>query len=265
MGIFEAIILAIVEGITEIMPVSASGHLAIISNLLEVSNAPFTQDYARMLPIGVMLAILYSYWKRFTKIDSSHFYRKIVLAAAPSIVIFVLLSSYIESILLTTKAVAFTLIIGGIFFLFLDSVFRDSERSIKRMSRIGTPNAIAIGIWQILGLIPGIGRTAAAIIGGLQQGLTRTMAAEFGFFACVPIIFGISLFQLIKAMATNPSGLKDNAVTLVLGIGVSFIVSLITLRFMMQFIEKYGFKYFGWYRIVAGFVIFYLTTKGFLS
>lgn len=264
MGIFEAIVLAIVEGITEIMPVSGSGHLALISSLLEVNAEPFTPYYLDLMQFGVIGAILYMYWKRFTKADSKGFYKKIFIGAVPAIVLFILLGALAERYLLTSKALALTLIIGGVFFLFIDFVFRDSERSIKRMSRITTPNSIVIGIWQCLGIIPGIGRTAAAIIGGLQQGLTRTMAAEFGFFISVPTMLGVSAYKLIRAMVTNADVLKQNASTLAIGNVVAFVVALISVRFMMQFIEKYGYRYFGWYRIAAGFIIFYLIAKGYL-
>jgi undecaprenyl-diphosphatase len=264
MQIFEAIVLAIVEGITEVMPVSGGGHLAIITALLEVKADPFTPYYTDLLQFGIVVAILYMYWKRFTKVDTTGFYRKLLLGSAPAAVCFVILSGVADRYLLSFKAIAFSLIMGGVFFLFLDFAFRDSERSIKRMSRITSSNALAIGFWQCVGIVPGLGRTGAGIFGGLQQGLTRTMATEFGFFVSVPTMFVVSLLKLAKAMAANPAILRANIPTLAIGNAVTFVVALITVRFMMQFIEKYGFRYFGWYRIGAGFVIFYLVSKGYI-
>ncbi|HMP94205.1 MAG TPA: undecaprenyl-diphosphate phosphatase [Phnomibacter sp.] len=265
MGSFEAIILAIVEGITDIMPVAARGHLHAIAHLLDLKDDKFANLYMDLLQFGVVMAVLYSYWKRFTKLDTSHFYRKLLLGSVPTLVVFFVAGIFFEKYLLTNRAIALALILGGIFFLFVDFVFRDSERSVKRMSRIGTGNAIAVGIWQIAGLVPGLGRPAAAIIGGLQQGLTRTMAAEFSFFISVPTYLGMSFYRLITAMIQQPDNLRENATYLVLGNGISFVVGLITVRFMMQFIEKFGFKYFGWYRIVAGFAILYLSSKGLME
>jgi undecaprenyl-diphosphatase len=264
MGIFEAIVLAIVEGISEVLPVSSSGHLCVVSALLEVNTEAFTPYYLDLLQFGVVIAILYMYWKRFTKVDTTGFYRKLLLGSIPTTIVFIALGALAEKYLLTYRAIAFTLIVGGVFFLFIDFVFRDSERSIKRMSRITSGNALAVGLWQCLGIVPGIGRTAAGIFGGLQQGLTRTMAAEFGFFVSVPTMFAVSVFKLIRAMMSNPGILRENASSLAIGNIVTFVVALIAVRFMMQFIEKYGYKYFGWYRIIAGFIIFYLVSKGYI-
>ncbi|TAD93450.1 MAG: undecaprenyl-diphosphate phosphatase, partial [Bacteroidetes bacterium] len=214
MGIFEAIVLAIVEGIAEVMPVSANGHLAVMSSLLQVNTETFTPYYTDLLQFGVMGAILYLYWKRFTKVDTSGFYKKLLFGSLPAIVFFVLFSGFANRYLLTYRAIAFTLIMGGVFFLFIDFIFRDSERSIKRISRVTSGNALVVGLWQVLGIVPGLGRTAAAIFGGLQQGMTRTMATEFAFFVSVPTLFFLGVYKVISAMISNPAVLRENASTL---------------------------------------------------
>jgi undecaprenyl-diphosphatase len=264
MGIFEAVVLAIVESISEVMPVSGIGHYNIIANLLEINEEPFTPIYGIAIQFGIVAGILYMYWKRFTKIDNSGFFRKLILGALPGILFFILFGGLLEKYLLSTKGIAFSLIISGVFFLFIDLVFKDSEKSAKRLSRVSTNNSLVIGFWQCLGIFPGLGKTSAAIIGGLQQGLTRTMAAEFAYFISVPTLLFINVYKLLFAINGHTDLIKSNFSLIAIGNIISFACAVISIRFIMQFLQKFGFRYFGWYRIIAGFTIFYLISKGFL-
>jgi undecaprenyl-diphosphatase len=262
MGLFEAIVLALVEGITEFLPISSTGHMIVVSSLLEIQKEEFTKLYEVFIQFGAILSVVYLYWKRFTKVDNTEFFIKLGIGMIPALILGFLLGDYVDKLLESPRTVAISLIVGGVFFLFIDTLFRDSVNSVRRISRISRKNAFVIGFWQCLALVPGISRSAASIIGGLQQGLTRQMAAEFSFFLAVPTMLAAATYKTIKVMIKSPDIMRENLTVLAIGNVVAFIVAVISIRFMMQFVEKYGFKYFGWYRIVAGLFIFYLLSKG---
>lgn len=251
MSIFQAIILAIIEGLTEFLPVSSTGHMIIGSSVLGIAENQFVKNYTVIIQFGAILSVLVLYWKRFLK--SIDFYVKLFVAFIPAAIIGFLASDYIDMLLENVIVVAVTLLLGGIFLLFVDKIFEQNEKSPD--SEPNLKSAFIIGVFQVIAMIPGVSRSAATIIGGLTQKLTRKAAAEFSFFLAVPTMFAATSYKLLKIYQSETGFTSHDIQVLAVGNIVAFIVALLAIKLFIGFLTKHGFKVFGWYRIVVGLVI----------
>ena len=272
MSIFQTIVIAIVEGLTEFLPVSSTGHMIITQALLGVDSTPFAKAFTVIIQFGAILSVVVLYWKRFFKMNKLpenyaqnkiglkrtwsvfsfrfDFYVKLFVAFLPAAVIGFLAGDYIDLLLENVTVVAVMLLLGGVFMLFIDKIFNktidNQEISYKR--------AWLIGFFQCIAMIPGVSRSMATIVGGLSSKLNRKNAAEFSFFLAVPTMAAASGYTLLK-LVRNPATanlLTDNLGTLLLGNLVAFLVAIAAIKFFIGFLTKYGFKAFGWYRILVG-------------
>ncbi len=251
---FEALILAIVEGITEFLPVSSTGHMILAEGLMGMKSNDFVQAFIINIQFGAILSVVVLYWKRF--FQTMKFYYKLFVAFIPAAVFGLLLSDYIDMLLENVYVVAVMLILGGIVLVFVDNWFKDG----KDDEEVTYPKALKIGFFQVIAMIPGVSRSAATIIGGMTQKLSRKAAAEFSFFLAVPTMFAASGYKLMK----NYSAINtDNIGILIFGNVVAFIVALIAIKSFITYLTKHGFKMFGYYRIVVGVVILVLLGLGY--
>lgn len=258
MTIFEAVVIAIVEGITEFLPISSTGHMIITEALMGMNIDEFTKAFTVNIQFGAILSVVVLYWKRF--LQSWTFYQKLIVAFLPAAVIGFLANDIIDSLLENVMVVAITMLVGGILLLFVDKWFNKENPD----QEVTYPKALKIGFWQCIAMIPGVSRSAASIIGGMQQKLSRTNAAEFSFFLAVPTMAAASGYKLLKIIL-EPNGvsmLRDNLTTLLIGNAVAFIVAMIAIKTFITFLQKNGFKVFGWYRIVVGLVLITLLLMG---
>ncbi len=265
MSIFETIIIAIVEGLTEFLPISSTGHMIITSSLLHISADPFTKLFEVAIQFGAILSVVVLYWKRFFSLNKMNFYFKLVVAVIPALALGFIFSKKIDELLESPLTVSITMLVGGILLLFIDSLFK--QPTIEKEENISLSKAFTIGVWQCLAMIPGTSRSAASIIGGMQQKLTRNLAAEFSFFLAVPTMAAATGYKLLKAWKENPELLqnKDNLIALALGNIVAFVVALIAIKFFIGFLQKHGFRLFGWYRVIIGALLLTLILTGYLK
>lgn len=276
MTIFDTIMIAIVEGLTEFLPVSSTGHMIITQNLLGVESTEFVKAFTFIIQFGAILSVVVLYWKRFFKLNHTpapegatplkkflhkyDFYWKLFVAFIPAAVLGLLFNDLIDEMLESVTVVATTLILGGIFMLFCDKIFNKGSEETKLTEK----RAFWVGMFQCISMIPGVSRSMATIVGGMSQKLTRKAAAEFSFFLAVPTMFAATIFKLLKIFM-EPNGieiLKANLGTLLLGNAVAFIVALLAIKFFISFVTKYGFKAFGWYRIIIGAIILAMVFTG---
>ncbi len=265
MTTLQAIIIGIVEGITEFLPISSTGHMIITSSLLGISKEKFTKLFEVCVQLGAILSVVVLYWKKFFDFSKLQFYVKLIIAVIPALLLGYLLSDKIDALLESPTTVGVSLLVGGIILMFIDKVFTVSE--IEKEEKISPINAFIIGLWQVLAMIPGVSRSAASIIGGMQQKLSRKLAAEFSFFLAVPTMCAATGYKLLKAFKTNPEMLKDKNNLLALGVGnvVAFFVALIAIKTFISYVQKHSFKVFGIYRIIAGITILTLIYFGVIS
>ena len=276
MTLFETIIIAIVEGLTEFLPVSSTGHMIIAQNLLGVESTEFVKAFTFIIQFGAILSVVVLYWKRFFKLNDTpapegasalkrflhkyDFYWKLFVAFIPAAVLGLLFSDMIDAMLESVTVVAVTIILGGLFMLFCDRIFNKGSEKTELTEK----RAFWIGMFQCISMIPGVSRSMATIVGGMAQKLTRKAAAEFSFFLAVPTMFAATLYKMLKIFM-EPDGmeiLKDNLVTLLVGNVVAFIVAMLAIKFFISFVTKYGFKAFGWYRIIVGGIILAMLLTG---
>jgi len=259
MNYIQALILGIIEGLTEFLPVSSTGHLIIGSSLLGLNTGDqFVQLFIVAIQLGTILSVIVLYFKRFLK--SLDFYYRLIVAFIPALVFGLLLSKRIDQWLGSIETVAIALLLGGIVLLFIDKMFKNPQED--NSDKVPFPKAFAIGIWQCLAMIPGVSRSAASIIGGMQQKLTKKAAAEFSFFLAVPTMFGATakkLFDFYKQglhLSSHEWGL--------LGVGnlVGFVVAIVAIKSFIGFVAKHGFQAFGVYRIIIGIVILIFIFSG---
>jgi len=258
MSYFEAIILAIIEGLTEFLPVSSTGHMIIGSALMGMEPSPFVKLFTIVIQLGTILSVLVLYWKRFFK--SLDFYYKLVVAAIPASILGILLNDFIDSLLESPLMVAIMLVVGGVILLFVDRWF--NKPTVEDSDKISFKQAFIIGCYQCLALIPGTSRSASTIVGGMTQNLTRKAAAEFSFFLAIPMMLGASLIKLIKFFKEGHSFSGEEINLLVIGNIVGFIVAIIAIKTFIDILTKYGFKAFGWYRIIVGGIIIAMLLSG---
>mgnify|MGYP002655125347 CR=1 FL=1 len=268
----ESIIIAIVEGITEYLPISSTGHMIIAERLLGVESSNFTKLFTVSIQLGAILSVVVLYWKRFVQVRDWQFYAKLVVAVLPALVLGKLFNEQIDALLESPLTVAVTLLLGGFVLLVIDKVF--ARHTITADKDISFGKAFIIGCWQCLAMIPGVSRSAASIIGGMQQQLTRSLAAEFSFFLAVPTMAAATGYSLFLKDWTE-NGLTQKGYELIAGnqqylqafvIGnvVAFVVAMLAIRFFIGFLQRYGFRLFGWYRILVGFILLALLWTGYL-
>lgn len=272
MTILQAIVLAIVEGLTEFLPISSTGHMILAQGIMGMESDEYIRAFTVMIQFGAILSVLVLYWKRFFSANAApsmtfrgkvltnrwkrlgYFYLSLIVALLPAMVIGLLFESYIDKLLSSVSIVAVMLLLGGIFMLFIDRIF-----SAKGKEHPTLLNSFFIGCFQVLAMVPGVSRSMATIVGGMQQGLSRKSAAEFSFFLAVPTMLGATLLKAYKLYKDGGMEIfRDNATTLILGNIIAFLVAMAAIRFFINYLTKYGFKLFGYYRIVVGAVILLL-------
>ncbi len=260
MSIIEAIIIAIVEGITEFLPISSTGHMIITSSLLHIEDDAFTKLFEVAIQLGAILAVVVLYWKKFFDFKRWQFYTKLLVAVSPALLLGFLFSDKIDEMLESPLTVAITMLLGGIVLLFIDKVF--TNHTVEKEEDISWSRAFMIGIWQCIAMVPGVSRSAATIIGGMQQQLTRKLAAEFSFYLAVPTMFAATGYKLLKGYKLIHA---EQIKLLLIGNLVAFIVALIAIKFFIEYLQKHGFRLFGYYRIIAGIILLVLIYKGYID
>lgn len=262
MDTLQAIIIAIVEGLTEFLPVSSTAHMKFVHPLLGVTDTPFVDLYEVVIQLAAILAVVVLYYKKFFDFKRIAFYTKLIIAIIPALIFGVLLKKHIDAALGNLSFIAVVMVLGGIILLFIDKVFKNPV--IDSEEKVTNRTAFIIGCGQVLSIIfPGLSRSAATIITGMSQKLTRSAAAEFSFFLAVPTMFAASVKSFWDTYKIHPEVIaKDNLTILLTGSLVAFIVALIAIKFFISFLKKYGFRIWGVYRIIAGLTMLFLIWKG---
>lgn len=275
MDTLQTIIIAIVEGLTEFLPVSSTGHMIIAQNLLGVESTTFVKAFTFIIQFGAILSVVCLYWKRFFQLNHTpapegaglvkrllhkyDFYWKLFIAFLPAAVFGLLFSDAIDAMLERVEVVAITLVLGGVFMLFCDKIFNKGSEETPFTEK----RALMVGLFQCISMIPGVSRSMATIVGGMAQRMTRKAAAEFSFFLAVPTMLGATVYKVYKLVKEGGMEIiTDNLSTLIIGNAVAFIVALLAIKFFISFVTKYGFKAFGWYRIIVGVTILVLLLTG---
>lgn len=252
MNTFQAIILAIIEGITEFLPVSSTGHMIIASSFFGIEHDDFTKLFTIVIQLGAILSVVVLYFKRF--FQTLDFYFKLLVAFIPAVVFGLLFSKKIDALLESPLTVAISLLIGGIILLKVDDWFTDSEE-IQTSNEISYLQAFKIGLFQCLAMVPGVSRSGASIVGGMSQKLSRITAAEFSFFLAVPTMLGATAKKCYDYYKDGFILSHDQINFLIIGNVIAFIVALLAIKSFIGYLTKHGFKMFGYYRIVAGIVL----------
>ena len=258
MTVFESIILAIIEGLTEFLPVSSTGHMIIGSALIGLESTQFVKLFIVAIQLGAILSVIVLYFKRF--FQSLDFYFKLLAAFIPAVIFGLLLSKKIDALLESPMGVAIALLIGGIVLLFTDKWFKNP--TIDDSNDISYKTAVTIGLFQCISMIPGTSRSAATIIGGMTQKLSRKAAAEFSFFLAVPTMFGATAKKLYDFYKEGYQITADEIKLLAIGNIVAFVIAMLAIKYFITFLQKRGFVIFGWYRIVVGVIIIALLLSG---
>ncbi|UKT64327.1 undecaprenyl-diphosphate phosphatase [Pedobacter mucosus] len=258
MNLFETIVLAIVEGLTEFLPVSSTGHMIIASSFMGIASEPFVKLFTIAIQLGAILSVVVLYFKRFFK--SINFYLKLIVAFIPAAIFGLLLSKKIDELLESPMAVGISLLIGGVILLFVDKWFNNP--TINEEENITYLTALKIGFFQCIAMIPGVSRSGATIVGGMTQKLSRKVAAEFSFFLAVPTMFAATGKKLFDFYKEGNTITHDQMNLLIVGNVIAFIVALLAIKSFIGYLNKHGFKAFGWYRIIAGLAIIILLLTG---
>lgn len=264
MDILEAILIAIIEGLTEYLPISSTAHMGFTAALMGMEESEYLKMFQVSIQFGAILSIVVLYWKKFFDIKNIHIYIKLGFAVIPALVLGKLFDDKIEAVLGNQIVISIVLILGGIILLFVDKWFKNSK--INDEKDISIKKAVIIGFWQCLAMMPGTSRSAASIIGGMSQGLTRKSAAEFSFFLALPTMLAVTIYSIfIKTWGEGtPKAQKgyemiiaspENIQAFLIGNIVAFVVALIAVKFFIEILAKYGFKFWGWYRIVIGLIL----------
>jgi undecaprenyl-diphosphatase len=281
MTIIEAIIIAIVEGLTEFLPISSTGHMIIAEAFLGV-HGDFVKLFTVAIQLGAILAVVVLYWKKFMDFGRWEFYAKLFVGVIPALLLGYLFNDQIEAMLESPLIVAISLLVGGVVLLFVDKWFPQPTQAapdifatettrrelIEADERLTYKKSFFIGCWQILAMVPGVSRSAASIIGGMQQRLTRNFAAEFSFFLAVPTMMAASAYSLFLkkwgATGAEQRGYElllessENMTAFIVGNVVAFVVAILAIKFFISYLQRYGFRVFGIYRIVAGIILLLL-------
>jgi undecaprenyl-diphosphatase len=266
MNTLQAILIAIIEGLTEYLPVSSTAHMVFLSSYFGIQEDDFVKLFQVSIQFGAILAVVALYWRKFFDFSKFNFFIKLAFAVLPALVLGKLFDDAIEAVLGNPIPIAIVLIVGGIVLLFIDSKFQNP--TVLQEEDITIKKAVTIGFWQCLAMMPGTSRSAASIIGGMQQGLSRHAAAEFSFFLAVPTMLAVTCYSVFLKTyeASQMKGYElilksDNHIQLFLiGNIVAFVVAILAIKFFIEIIKQYGFKPWGWYRIVVGtFLLFYFS------
>ncbi|WP_321334060.1 undecaprenyl-diphosphate phosphatase [uncultured Bacteroides sp.] len=286
--ILQTIIIAIVEGLTEFLPVSSTGHMIIVQSMLGIQSTEFVKAFTVIIQFGAILSVVCLYWKRFFKLNECRifdrgevagkrplnrykvygkrflykfdFYWKLLVAFLPAAFFGLLFSDKIDQLLEDVTVVAAMLVVGGIFMLFCDKIFSKGDEGVELTEK----KAFNIGLFQCIAMIPGVSRSMATIVGGMAQKMTRKNAAEFSFFLAVPTMFAATAYKVLKLFLDGGTQvLMDNLATLIIGNVVAFVVALLAIKFFISFVTKYGFKAFGYYRIIVGGAILVMLMLGY--
>lgn len=283
MNIIEAIILAIVEGLTEFLPVSSTGHMIITSSMLGIQKNEFTKLFEVSIQFGAILAVVVLYGRKFFEFRRWQFYAKLAVGVIPALVLGYFFSGEIDALLESPTTVAIAMLAGGLILMVIDNLFK--KTTIESDDQISFPKAFIVGCWQTIAMIPGVSRSAASIIGGMSQKFTRHLAAEFSFFLAVPTMLAASAYSLfvkgwglkdefgnamvdINGKAISRTGFEiirsteENTVNFITGNVVAFVVAMLAIRFFINYLKVYGFKIFGIYRILAGITLLILLLTG---
>lgn len=273
MSVLQAIIIAIVEGITEFLPVSSTGHMIIASSLMGISGSDFTKIFEIAIQLGAILSVVVLYWKKFFDFAKWQFYVKLFIAVIPALLLGALFSDKIDALLESPTTVAIALLAGGIILLFIDRLFK--THVVAEEKDISYGKAFIIGIWQCLAMIPGVSRSASSIIGGMQQKLTRTLAAEFSFYLAVPTMLAATAYKLFFKDYPSGQGVvkgyeivfenTQNTTAFFVGNAVAFIVAILAIKFFIGYLQKHGFRLFGIYRIIVGIILLVMISAGYLK
>lgn len=258
MDYIQAIILAVIEGLTEFLPVSSTGHMIIASSFMGIASDPFVKLFTIIIQLGAILSVIILYFKRF--FQSINFYIKLLVAFIPAAIFGFLLSDKIDQMLESPLTVAISLVVGGVILLFVDKWF--DKPSIHEEKEISYATAFKIGLFQCLAMIPGTSRSGASIVGGMSLKLSRKVAAEFSFFLAVPTMFAATAKKLLDFYKEGHTISTEQIQVLAVGNIVAFIVALLAIKSFIGYLNKNGFRIFGWYRIIAGLIIIALLQTG---
>ena len=262
MSTLHAIIIAIIEGITEFLPISSTGHMAIASAIMG-DHGPFVELFEIVIQFGAILSVVVLYWRKFFDFKKISFYIKLIIAIIPALAFGALFKKHIDAMLEKPMIIAGIMLAGGIVLLFVDKWFQ--KPTIDREENITVKKGFIIGCYQVLSILfPGLSRSAATIIGGMQQKLSRRLAAEFSFYLAVPTMLAATVYSLYKMYKEQPEVLthSGNMGTLLLGCAIAFIVAILAIRFFISYLQKHGFRLFGWYRIIVGLALIILFYTG---
>lgn len=264
MNLLHAIILAIIEGLTEFLPVSSTGHMIIGSTLMGIESDRFVKVFTVAIQFGAILSVVVLYWRRF--FQNIAFYVRLFVAFLPAVVFGLLLKKQIDALLENIVVVAVALIAGGIIFLLIDDYFQKQSSRETSVDDITLPKALKIGLFQVISMVPGVSRSAATIIGGMTQGLSPRTAAEFSFFLAVPTMFAATCKSLWDfAKEEGGTFTRQEMTLLAVGNVVAFIVAILAIRAFVGFLTRHGFKVFGYYRIAVGLLILALWASGYFD
>lgn len=266
MTTWQALVLGIIEGITEFLPVSSTGHMIIGSSIMGIASDDFTKTFTVAIQLGAILSVIVLYWKKFLPKKGElaatiDFYKKLLIAFIPAVIFGLLFKKYIDMLLENVIVVAIALLVGGVIFLMLDKWFADAEERGSDELR-SDKKAFRIGLFQVLAMVPGVSRSAATIIGGLTQGLNKKAAAEFSFFLAVPTMFGATVKDLWDFYHKGAGFQEQEIQLLIFGNVVAFIVAMLAIKSFITYLTKHGFKLFGYYRILVGSLIIILHLLG---
>ncbi len=289
MSLFEAIVIAIVEGLTEFLPISSTGHMIIASTFFGIEGNDFTKLFEVAIQLGAILAVVVLYWRKFFQFNHWDFYIKLIVGVLPALFLGFLFSDQIDALLESPLVVALSLLLGGLVLLFIDKWVQQPVKTppdilateltrselIEAEDKLTYKKSFLIGCWQVVAMIPGVSRSAASIIGGMQQRLTRNFAAEFSFFLAVPTMFAASAYALVvKKWGSNGIAKRgyelitespQNITAFAVGNAVAFIVAVLAIKFFISFLKRYGFRIFGIYRIIAGALLLILIATGYFK
>lgn len=276
MGIIEAIVLGIVEGFTEFLPVSSTGHMIIASSLMGIQHDQFTKLFEVAIQFGAILAVVVLYGRKFFEFRSWKFYAKLVIGVIPALALGYLFSDRIDALLESPTTVAISLLAGGVILMFIDKAF--TKPTLESDDQVSFVKSFIVGLWQTIAMVPGVSRSAASIIGGMSQKFTRNLAAEFSFFLAVPTMFAAAVYSLflkgweqkdelgnvVKDMAGKPvlqkgykliTDTQEHTVAFIAGNVVAFLVAVLAIRFFLNYLKVYGFRVFGVYRVLVGITL----------
>jgi len=265
MSTIQAIIIAIIEGLTEFLPISSTGHMAIVSAIMKINSDAFTKLFEVVIQFGAILSVVVLYGKKFFDFKKISFYIKLFIALIPALVFGALLKKHIDVLLEKPLIIAIIMLLGGIILVFVDGWFK--APTIEKEEDINNKQSLMIGLYQVLAILfPGLSRSAATIIGGMQQKLSRKVAAEFSFFLAVPTMMAATVKSLYDVYKESPEVLNtDNLQTLILGSVIAFVVAILAIKFFIGFLQKHGFRLFGFYRIALGIVLIALIAAGVIN